>query len=379
MTPAFVSLYNSYKTKYSIKDIIQYLDRQGNQIKTQVLLNFDSSIIELNLQNFEEFYKVAHQREEAMVSNLIDLMNKKDRKTVIFIAGGFHTQGITNILRQKDVSYLVITPNISNANTPIPYISLLKNVSTPFEQMIAAHTSTLKVASWLTQGTPLAYEQRKAVLTTKMKTLFTVTKLHNLYQDAVSRYSPQEQVLLRQDMQRQLKDSINKIIKLAGYSDVLRINSIELTDDDIIAELSFVDGPTSFFVRYTDSKSAPAEDKELEKNLLETVQLGNGLTEQFLSSKGYSNLSNNYITLRSRILASITGTPQSLDEILNILNRGKKYPAISKDNLAVYLELFTRMGLIETDNNSFKISSSKLGQLSCYLKTYSFIFIIHQF
>ena len=189
MTRGFVERYNSYKEKYAIKDIIEYIRREAEQMGITVALNFDSSIIELNLQNFEEFYKVAHQREEAMVNNLVNLMNDNGRKTIVLIAGGFHTQGITSILRQRDMSYLVITPNTSNEDNPIPYISLLKNVSTPFEQMIATHTSTLKIASWLSQGMPLAYDERKAVLTTKMKTLFAVTKLHSLYTEAISRYS----------------------------------------------------------------------------------------------------------------------------------------------------------------------------------------------
>ena len=174
-------------------------------------------------------------------------------------------------------------------------------------------------------------------------------------------------MLLRRDIETQLKDSINRVIVSAGYEGLLEISSVELTEDDIIAEINFSGSPTSFFVRYSDRKDVSSVDMDVEKNLLELVELGDGLTEQFLSSKGYTDVANNYIMLRARILAAVTENDQSIDEILNVLNSDKKFPAISKDNLSVYLDMFAQMGFIETGDGVYKINSSELGQFRAYI------------
>ncbi len=41
-------------------------------------------------------------------------MDEDSKDTAVLVAGGFHSDGIAEILRERGINYLTITPNISN-------------------------------------------------------------------------------------------------------------------------------------------------------------------------------------------------------------------------------------------------------------------------
>jgi hypothetical protein len=61
-----------------------------------------------------DFYAAALMRDNPMGSNTVGLLNGK--KAVIQVAGGFHTAGVTRLLKQQGIRYIVIAPEI-NENT----------------------------------------------------------------------------------------------------------------------------------------------------------------------------------------------------------------------------------------------------------------------
>ncbi|GAI55769.1 unnamed protein product, partial [marine sediment metagenome] len=85
----------------------------------KVKLSFDTpkervvaglSLRPATLSKFEEFYNVALKRNEALVDNTISRMEKIGSRVAVLIAGGFHTPGITKLLRDRNISYVVVTP-----------------------------------------------------------------------------------------------------------------------------------------------------------------------------------------------------------------------------------------------------------------------------
>ncbi len=60
----------------------------------------------------KKFYTLALERDIALTENTLKKMKQYHKDKAILIAGGFHTQGITNILKEKDISYVVICPVI---------------------------------------------------------------------------------------------------------------------------------------------------------------------------------------------------------------------------------------------------------------------------
>ncbi|MFB0527046.1 MAG: hypothetical protein ACETVO_06230, partial [bacterium] len=96
-----------------------------------------------SLSKFEEFYKIALNRNEALVNNSISLMEKQGVGVAVLIAGGFHTPGITELLRDKNMSYVVVTPRLGENYSSDIEISPRKK-RTDFEKAIAGIVGALR-------------------------------------------------------------------------------------------------------------------------------------------------------------------------------------------------------------------------------------------
>jgi hypothetical protein len=93
------------------------------------------------LKPFENFCLQALGRNGAMVGNLLEKMAAEKRPSAVLVAGGFHTDGMTQLFRQKDVSYVVVTPKI-NGDLPEGHRSLdiLARDPAPLEKLFAGET-----------------------------------------------------------------------------------------------------------------------------------------------------------------------------------------------------------------------------------------------
>ncbi|MBI3291294.1 MAG: hypothetical protein HYZ73_00535 [Elusimicrobia bacterium] len=58
----------------------------------------------------EEFYAIAKRRDEALAHNTLQVAQALQAQEIVLLAGGFHTPGLTQFLRSRGVSYVVIQP-----------------------------------------------------------------------------------------------------------------------------------------------------------------------------------------------------------------------------------------------------------------------------
>ena len=65
-----------------------------------------------NLDAHEEFYAIALKRDEVMYENVRNLLAKEDARFALFVAGGFHSSGISHKLKKEGISYIILTPRI---------------------------------------------------------------------------------------------------------------------------------------------------------------------------------------------------------------------------------------------------------------------------
>ncbi len=86
----------------------------------------NSNIIDDNLKQLEDFYKLGVAREEAFIKNIVNKMDQTNQKLAVLIAGGFHTPGVTRMLKDKSCSYVVITPVITKRIDSSAYFSVLR-------------------------------------------------------------------------------------------------------------------------------------------------------------------------------------------------------------------------------------------------------------
>jgi len=78
------------------------------------------------------FYDIALKRDDRLVKNLLDGMNAIGKDKAILVSGGFHTDGIKKMLREKGISYVVILPKVSPAYSETKYASLMLDENTPY-------------------------------------------------------------------------------------------------------------------------------------------------------------------------------------------------------------------------------------------------------
>jgi len=85
-----------------------------------------SSAIDDNLQKLEEFYTLGMSREQAFIKNLDNKLQDSKEQVVVLITGGFHTPGVTRMLKEKGYSYAVVAPVISQRTDSSLYFSVLR-------------------------------------------------------------------------------------------------------------------------------------------------------------------------------------------------------------------------------------------------------------
>jgi serine/threonine protein kinase len=64
-------------------------------------------------KNMNEFYINAEKRNESIINNIL---NQDVGRVKILVVGGYHSEGIENILRNMGISYYTITPHIEDTN-----------------------------------------------------------------------------------------------------------------------------------------------------------------------------------------------------------------------------------------------------------------------
>jgi len=73
-----------------------------------------------------EFYQAALERDQAFMGKIDAMMTDTNVKTAVVVAGGFHTQGLERILKEKGVAYAVVTPKIASLSGIENYAKVMK-------------------------------------------------------------------------------------------------------------------------------------------------------------------------------------------------------------------------------------------------------------
>jgi len=85
-----------------------------------------SPAIDDNMEAFEQFYRLGLAREESFIKNLDKKLDESGEKMVVLITGGFHTPGVTRMLKDRGYSYAVVAPVITQQTDSSLYFSVLR-------------------------------------------------------------------------------------------------------------------------------------------------------------------------------------------------------------------------------------------------------------
>ncbi|OGX04885.1 MAG: hypothetical protein A3G87_04510 [Omnitrophica bacterium RIFCSPLOWO2_12_FULL_50_11] len=73
-----------------------------------------------------EFYHLAEERDAILLENALARMDERKTNFALIAAGGFHTAGITQRLREKKIPYVLISPKISQLDSRENYLDLMR-------------------------------------------------------------------------------------------------------------------------------------------------------------------------------------------------------------------------------------------------------------
>ena len=85
-----------------------------------------SKAIDENLDRLERFYQLGAEREKAFIRNTLKKMNQSGEEIAVLIAGGFHTPGISRMLKDRGYSFVVTVPVITQKVDSQSYFSALR-------------------------------------------------------------------------------------------------------------------------------------------------------------------------------------------------------------------------------------------------------------
>jgi len=129
--------YLSNKDSHKVAFFEKFLKPAMAKYNISGVIDYNPDLIDKHLQELEDFYKVVKDRDVAMVSKSVSEIEKRNSKVSALIAGGFHTKGITRLLRERGYSYIVVSPYSKTDIDEKNYHFLLSGKRKPLTEMLS--------------------------------------------------------------------------------------------------------------------------------------------------------------------------------------------------------------------------------------------------
>ncbi len=130
-----LAFYEKNKDLLTTDQYKSFISAQAQKFGIAIKIPQNIDYLDVYMPAWVDFYHVAAKRDEAMVDNSLSLMKEHKQKLMVMIVGGFHTRALTKILKERGISYLVITPRItSNKNNR--YFDILEGKKSNLEKFV---------------------------------------------------------------------------------------------------------------------------------------------------------------------------------------------------------------------------------------------------
>ncbi len=128
LTPEEYKEYKEESKDFQIKNLTGFLNKKIMDLKKY----YERAIFleegyEKIVQASEEFYELTKARDEAFLKNMSSKMEKESQTRAVLITGGFHTPSLKALLKQRNISYICLTPQVTHETNQKRYEEILLN------------------------------------------------------------------------------------------------------------------------------------------------------------------------------------------------------------------------------------------------------------
>ncbi|MFC1576468.1 hypothetical protein ACFL3J_02220, partial [Candidatus Omnitrophota bacterium] len=113
--------YKKNEDSFAVHNFTAFIERHAPLYKISAQLGDGIANLDLYRENIAGFYEYSFRRDEAFLKNL-----KSDNRVAILVTGGFHSENLHRLFKEKNISYVSIMPTFKNGqNCENPYFALL--------------------------------------------------------------------------------------------------------------------------------------------------------------------------------------------------------------------------------------------------------------
>ncbi|OGW83600.1 MAG: hypothetical protein A2987_02925 [Omnitrophica bacterium RIFCSPLOWO2_01_FULL_45_10] len=147
LTQEEFAYYQAHEDEFDVTNYLNFINRYATQYGLN--LKPDEGLARINsyLKKMEKFYELSYKRDEEFVKR-IKINHKPQTKDLgpkvgVLITGGFHTENLSRLFKENNISYISIMPNFGLDEKESPYFKLLAGNNSTLLKYIMANISTL--------------------------------------------------------------------------------------------------------------------------------------------------------------------------------------------------------------------------------------------
>ena len=91
------------------------------------------------------FYDLASKRDKVLLERTLSRMKAEGVQVAALVTGGFHTQGISQLIENKGLSYLVVLPKITDPKSQRPYLTIITRQKGEYVKSLGSPASKFKI------------------------------------------------------------------------------------------------------------------------------------------------------------------------------------------------------------------------------------------
>lgn len=126
LTSTSLKYFDKHRQEFTAQEFTDFIRSMHARYEIRIPADLDISGVFEAMPAAERFYELTLKRNDVMVANTIKRMRDKGETVAALITGGFHTEGIAELLKKDKLSYLIILPKFDKDKTR-PYMTIITN------------------------------------------------------------------------------------------------------------------------------------------------------------------------------------------------------------------------------------------------------------